>query len=238
MTELSYDVLISGFPARSSRGFLGWSTVTLIHTAAGPVLFDTGTQGDRVGLIAALAARGLAVDDIRLVILSHLHFDHVGNVECFPAAEVVLHQTELAYFHAQQGRDPALPIQQVETMLARSKLQLINGELDVVPDVRLLRTPGHTGGHCSLLFRSAGKSVVLAQDAIKHREEARSGNAAGAFDPALAARSIRRVLSMADIVVPGHDGALAIAGGKVVEASGGRVELTITTDGRTQRLEV
>jgi glyoxylase-like metal-dependent hydrolase (beta-lactamase superfamily II) len=232
-----YEVLIQGFPGRTPRGFLGWSTTALLHTAGGPVLFDTGASGDRPSLLAALGARGIAPDDIRTIVLSHLHFDHIANVECFPRAELIIHQDELSYFYEQQGRDQALPIYQIEGMLSRSKLQLINGELELLPGVKLLRTPGHTGGHCSLMFSHGGKTVILAQDAIKHRGEAQAGVAGGAFAPDLAMQSIRRILSLADIVIPGHDGALQIEGGAVTAAEPLCEEITITLDGRTVRLE-
>jgi glyoxylase-like metal-dependent hydrolase (beta-lactamase superfamily II) len=238
MAEVAYDILIPGFPARSSRGFLGWSTVTLLHAGGIPVLVDTGGQGDRLGLLAALAARGLAPGDIRLVILSHLHFDHIANIECFPGAELVVHQDELAYYQEQRHRDSALPVFQIEAMLARSRLQLINGELEVLPGVTLLRTPGHTGGHCSVMFNAEGRTVMLAQDAIKHRGEALAGEPDAAFDLGRARQSIRRIMALADVVVPGHDGPLALEAGRLVEADRVRVELTVGPAGRKHSLEV
>jgi glyoxylase-like metal-dependent hydrolase (beta-lactamase superfamily II) len=238
MAEVAYDILIPGFPARSSRGFLGWSTVTLLHAGGMPVLVDTGGQGDRVGLLAALAARGLAPGDIRLIVLSHLHFDHIANIECFPDAELVVHQDELAYYQEQRHRDPALPVFQIEAMLARSRLQLINGELEVLSGVTLLRTPGHTGGHCSVMFKAGGRTVMLAQDAIKHRGEALAGEPDSAFDMALARQSIRRIMTLADIVVPGHDGPLTLEAGRLAAAAQVRVELTVAPGSSTHILEV
>ncbi|HTJ56074.1 MAG TPA: MBL fold metallo-hydrolase [Devosiaceae bacterium] len=237
MRDIGYHVLIPGLPARSSRGFLGWSTVTLLETAEGPVLFDTGTAGERAALLSALAVHGLDPAQIRQIVLSHLHVDHVGNVECFPRAELIIHQDELTYFYEQQGRDAAMPTYLIEGMLARSKLQLIHGELEILRGVRLLQTPGHTGGHCSIAFSSGGRAVVLAQDAIKNRVEAATGDSIGAFDPEAARNSIRRIMSMAELVVPGHDGVLTVQDGQVVSVAGGRVELTRATDGQTLVME-
>lgn len=232
-----YDVLIQGFPGRTSRGFLGWSTISLLDTSSGPVLFDTGAAGDRPGLMQALAERGLAPADIRTIVLSHLHFDHVGNVECFPNAVLVLHQTELSYYYDRRAGDPALPLFLIEGMLARCKLQLIHGELELFPGIQLIRTPGHTAGHISLALDIAGETHVLCQDAIKNRAEATSGEATGAHDAGAARASIARILAMADFVVPGHDAALRIGQGTVTPSGNPRAAISSTLDGRVMELE-
>lgn len=232
-----YEVLIHGFPGRTPRGFLGWSTTVLLHTSGGPVLFDTGAAGDRPGLLAALAHRGIAPSDIGTIVLSHLHFDHIANAECFPNAELVLHQAELSYFYDERGRDPALPVFQIEGMLARSKLQLIHGELELFPGVQLLRTPGHTAGHIGLACRHDGATHVLAQDAIKHRIDARNGTTAAAHDHEAAAASIARIMAIADVIVPGHDMPLRIAGGTVTPTTPLRTEIVSTIDDRVFVLE-
>jgi N-acyl homoserine lactone hydrolase len=185
-----------------------------------------------------LRFRSITRDDIAAVVLSHLHFDHVGNVECFPRAEVMLHHDELSYFRENRDSDPALPVFQVEGMLANCRLTLLNGELSLFRDVELLRTPGHTGGHCSLVLRDGDLTVALAQDAIKNRREAASGRATHAFDPDLAARSIARLLGSADIIIPGHDTPLTITDGKVSAQGSPREEIGVTLDGRTISIEV
>ena len=232
-----YEVLIQGFPGKTPRGFLGWSTVLLLHTDRGPVLFDTGASGDRPVLLTALRNRGIEAGDIAAIVLSHLHFDHVANLECFPNADVVLHQAELSYYYDHQNSDPALPVFQIEGMLARCKLQLIHGELELFPGIGLLLTPGHTAGHCSLVMQQDGQTHILAQDAIKHRLEASSGTASGAFDGAAATASITRILAMADVVVPGHDTALRISGSDVSPIGAVRGEISSTVSERTFALE-
>jgi glyoxylase-like metal-dependent hydrolase (beta-lactamase superfamily II) len=238
ITPVSYDVLIPGFPGRTPRGFLGWSTTVLLRTPEGYALFDTGGSGDRPGLLQALAERGIERKDIRTVILSHLHFDHVANVECFPDAEIVLHETELDYFQEQRSTDLALPVFQIESLLRCRRLTFVAGELDVLPGVRMIHTPGHTAGHCSLALSVDGNCVVLAQDAVKHRGELETLTSAGAFDPQAASSSIRRIAAMADIIVPGHDATLIMRAGKVREVGSLRQEISVTLDGRRIVLEV
>ncbi|MDI6025654.1 MBL fold metallo-hydrolase [Corticibacterium sp. UT-5YL-CI-8] len=225
-----YEVLIQGFPGKPRRGFLGWSTTVLLHTAAGPVLFDTGASGDRPGLLCALQMRGIAPTDVGTIVLSHLHFDHIANIECFPNAELVLHQTELSYYYDHKALDMALPVFQIEGMLARCKLQLIHGELELFPGVQLLHTPGHTDGHIALALQRDGNTHVLAQDAVKHRVDARTGLASGAHDSVAAATSIARIMAMADIIVPGHDISLQINGVSVTPAGPLQTQIASTID--------
>lgn len=237
MTASSYDILLNGFPGRSSRGFLGWSTVVLLKTTEGYSLFDTGAHGDRPGLFNALAERGIARDDIRHIVLSHLHFDHVANAECFPNAEIILHETEYAYGDRYKAEDTALSLHQVEAVFRSPRLKLVSGEVDVLPDIRMIKTPGHTGGQVSLSMVVKGKRVVLAQDAIKHRLEVENGLSAGAFDARAASVSIRRIAALADIIVPGHDGPFRMEDGKVVGHTPSTAEIRLTTADRLTLLE-
>lgn len=234
----SYEILIPGFPARSARGFLGWSTIVLLKSAEGYALFDTGGSGDRPGLMTKLAEHGVDRKDIRTVILSHLHFDHVGNVECFPRAEILLHQAEFDYVREHMDDDPAIGRFQVEGLLRSPQLTLVSGEIDVLPDIRMISTPGHTGGHVSLVMTVDDKCIVLAQDAIKHRGEIETGMPVGAFDEDAGCASIRRIVDMADIIVPGHDGPLVMDKGRIVATSPVNTEIILTLDGRRIAMEV
>ncbi|RIY00251.1 MBL fold metallo-hydrolase [Aureimonas flava] len=233
-----FDPLLVGFPGRTSRGYLGWSSVILLSSEGRHALFDTGGPGDRPGLLAALAERNLTPAQIDRVILSHLHFDHVANVECFPDAEVVVHADEIAYFEREKHRDPAVPRYLVEGLLAHARLRVVEGEFEPLPGVTFFPTPGHTGGHASLRMVQDGVRVVLAQDALKHRGDAVSGRAPGSFNEAASARSIARILELADIVLPGHDAPLTIRDGRVVEAGALAETVTVNLDGRAIALEV
>ena len=78
--------------------------------------------------------------------MSHTHGDHVGNVDMFPKATLLIQKAELDFAFA-PGK-PA-PFQRERPMRA------LEGDLDVFGDgsVTILSTPGHTPGHQSLLLR-------------------------------------------------------------------------------------
>ncbi len=116
-----------------------------------------------------LAARGLALDDISFVVFTHLHWDHAGGAVApdslgrtltFPKARHFVHALEwedacsgnpLLY----KSYPPA-----ITQALQSADLQLVTeDEADVLPGVRLIRTSGHTRGHCSVLVHGPGLTL-------------------------------------------------------------------------------
>jgi N-acyl homoserine lactone hydrolase len=109
-------------------------------------------------MASQLAAIGVAASDVRFVAVSHTHADHVGNVDMFPAATVLIQGAEYDWAFAK----PEKPFS------AEHKVHRLDGDLDVFGDgaVRILATPGHTPGHQSLLVHLARTGwLVLSGDA-------------------------------------------------------------------------
>lgn len=234
---MRYDILLNGFPGRTERGFLGWSTAVLIVGEGGPILLDTGGGGDRKLLLHRLRERGIAPEDVRTVVLSHLHFDHIANAECFPCAEFLVHEDELNYVERHGTQDPAVPMFLIQGLMGCGRLKPQSGEPALQEGVSLIQTPGHTGGHCSLVLDTPGGVIVLAQDAIKHRGEYLAGRPTEAFSLDLAARSIERIIPIADIIVPGHDCAFRIDDGEIKPLTRVSEVLTMAPSNRTFLLE-
>lgn len=186
-----------------------------------------GAGGGHQPLIDGLAAEGLTPGDIQYVILTHLHFDHAQNLDLFPDACVVVQRDEL--FHA---IDPT-PTQRIyyfrETvaeLLARKRpkqLRLVDGDVQLLDGILLLKTPGHTPAmHLPIVTTAKGK-VALVSDLGDHYrywfpDDPRATTTpmrfmAGALLPSSIrseserdfTASMRRVLEHADIVVPAHD---------------------------------
>ena len=85
---MAVSLLLTGFPGSMDRGWLGWSTVVLLKQGKKNILFDTGNYNDRAQLIDRLQQHRLTPQDIDQVVLSHLHFDHVMNIDLFRNAEI------------------------------------------------------------------------------------------------------------------------------------------------------
>lgn len=200
-----YDILVHGNNLRLKDDFLGIANVTLVQTGEGPLLFDTGGYVSRLGLVKALAARGLTPDDIRLVFLSHLHFDHAHNVDLFRRAKILVSRSEWDYAAAPHEKDLFMPWG-IHAQLERHDLELIEGEGQLSNRVGWFPAPGHTPGCYALrLDTDTRGTVVLAGDAIKYAKEAIARRCDMAFDTVeRGTASIRRILEMAERIVPGH----------------------------------
>jgi glyoxylase-like metal-dependent hydrolase (beta-lactamase superfamily II) len=136
------------------HGMIAWPN-TLLLTGPERVVVDPGyaTQGDV--LEAALAARGIATGDIRTVLATHLHSDHVTALPQLGEVDLHVHEIELATPHARAQRG-ALDSARTRPMTGTA------GE--VLPGVRWILTPGHTDGHVAFLVETAQGRVAIAGD--------------------------------------------------------------------------
>lgn len=160
----------------------------LVDHPDGLVLFDTGmhvdlqTSTDRIGadtaeriipdfspgeeLTARLDQRGLRPGDIDRIVLSHLHFDHVGGNQEVPDARVVVQQAEWQAGHDQRLIDYG--VYNPDDYDHGHDVEEVEGEHDVFGDGRIvcLPTPGHTRGHQSLRVELDSGPVVLTGDCV------------------------------------------------------------------------
>lgn len=119
-------------------------------------------------LAAQLKELSLKPDDIRYVGISHLHFDHTGNIGLFPKSTFIIAAAELA--SARRKPTPfgvdAASIQP----LSRAKILASDMDHDVFGDgtVKMLKTPGHTHGHRSLLVKLPQAGAVLITGDLYH----------------------------------------------------------------------
>lgn len=204
MTKM--DVLVPGNNLSFAGGFFGFSAVVLLrHPELGPILFDTGHHSTRHLLLQGLDRVGLAPGDIEHVFLSHLHFDHINNVDIFPNAQFYIPRLEWDYAKAPDPRD-VFGSEPICDWLERRNLRMIGREGELAPGLFYRHAPGHTAGMTLLHFQDcAGHQVVVAGDACKTYRELVTGDAGEAFDPEeRSAETLRWIRETADIIVCGH----------------------------------
>jgi glyoxylase-like metal-dependent hydrolase (beta-lactamase superfamily II) len=192
---------LGGFPKAAlqigGQGNIDWAPVGfyVIKHPKGNVLFDTGnndrTIADPAGwwgplakgfglkmtpndaIDVQLARIGLKPDDIKYVILGHMHLDHAGNMSKFPKATFVIQNDEL---RAAWWPDPGYSIYYIPGDFAESKnynIIRLNGDLDLFGDrsVEVIRAPGHTPGSQFAVVRLPKTgTVVLTSDVVYLKE--------------------------------------------------------------------
>ncbi|MDR3673832.1 MAG: MBL fold metallo-hydrolase [Holophaga sp.] len=202
--NLPYDILLPGVPASSQRGALGWCNVVLFRIGGATILFDTGSYGDRQGLLQALAARGLKPGDVSFIFASHFHYDHILNVELFQCP-IFLSAAERSYVDSKQyleAGDPFVPHHLMA--FVASRVQTVSDGQELLPGVKVLLLPGHTPGTTGLLLENEG--VVLAGDSVKNAWDfVRNAPPPAFFSTQTAPANYARLRGLADTIVPGHD---------------------------------
>ena len=140
----------------------GRDPVARLGAAAGYFEVELGPADD-VG--ARVAALGIDPAAIRLLVNSHLHFDHTGGNACIPNARLVVQRREWEAGHDANGiRSNYYDPRDYDT---GHDVLVVDGEHDLFGDGRVICLPtyGHTPGHQSLRVRLDSGDVVLAADA-------------------------------------------------------------------------
>lgn len=200
----SYKVLVEGNNLRLEGGFLGLSSIVLIESSGKRILVDTGHHVTRLMLLKALEDQGLVPDDIDIVFLTHLHFDHANNVDLFKRARILVSNKEWEYAANPHPDDHFVP-SFIRPMLLEMNLELFNEPPEIAPGVTVLETPGHTPGHCSVLVTTENGITAIAGDAIKYPKETLTQCCDLAFDTVeKGTESITKLMDVADHIIPGH----------------------------------
>jgi len=154
---------------------------------------------------AQLALLGLAQGAVTDLVVTHGDIDHVGGIDRFPDATLVVSRAE---FEAGPPRyfGDTRPLAWPEN----ARTLLVDGDAEVAPGAVLLSTPGHSPGHMSLLVHlHESGPILLAVDAISRERELETGVNGGAHDSEAARESARRLLEIAaregSLLVYGHD---------------------------------
>ena len=147
------------------------------YWAAGNCDFLKPSQKRSDVIDAQLKTLGYDATKVKVVVSSHSHLDHIGNIEMFPNAIHVLQKKELyqAWFPEKfQGRTSPGSFVMADIDNAREFNYLeLEGDYDLFGDgsVMVLSTPGHTLGHQSLKVKlGSGKTIIMSQDAIWMQE--------------------------------------------------------------------
>ena len=155
------DVLTYGFALNTDQGAFGYSTNSLLRVGGHNILIDTGPSSRRPFLYRALESKDLTTDDIDIVILTHMHWDHCQNTDLFRNARVLVNPTEIDYARNPNQWDLAVAAGMAD-MMRNMKVDVVSEGDTIVDGVTILETPGHTKGHMSVLAEVDGEKVLIA----------------------------------------------------------------------------
>jgi N-acyl homoserine lactone hydrolase len=160
---------------------------------------------------ARLRQLRLEPGDIDIVVMSHLHFDHAGNLKMFAnsGARLVCHDKEHEFAH---GFDGPFKGAHVKTDYEGIKFETVSGDTEILPGVTLLETPGHTPGCMSLQVDLADTgTMIFTSDAVymKASYGPPTVGAAIVWDSQAWLRSVEKLRNIAErtnaTLVFGHD---------------------------------
>ncbi len=213
MTNL--DVLTYGFSFNSPQGGFGWSSISLLQLEGQNIVVDTGPASRRGLLWKALESRNLSPQEIDLVILTHMHWDHCQNTDMFKNARILVHPKEMDYAHNPNPADHNAA-KYIAEMMDKMKVEPIS-DGDVIADgISIIDTPGHTLGHISILAEVEGEKILVAGDAMPDGGTVKRKLPYNVFwDVNEATESVEKMLDSSDVFYPGHDRPFRLEDGKV-----------------------
>jgi glyoxylase-like metal-dependent hydrolase (beta-lactamase superfamily II) len=123
------------------------------------------------GLIPAIQAAGVALEEVTKIVVTHMHFDHIGGIMgglyMFPNAKLVVQKGELADAHAQCDLCKASYIEaDWRSWVADNALEVVDGNVAIAPGIEVVKTGGHTRSHQIVKFRSNGATGVFWGDLV------------------------------------------------------------------------
>lgn len=166
--------------------------------------------------IESLKSIGVEPDAITDVIITHLHYDHVGNFHKLPNARFHLQERELAFATGRHMRYPyfrhGFEVEEVVGMVRlnfKRRLELYDGDVDLAPGLTLHLAPGHTAGLQVVRVHTQRGNVVLASDSSHYYENLESNRPFSAVldvgDAIDSFRKVERLAASSRHIVPGHD---------------------------------
>lgn len=160
----------------------------------------------------ALRRIGVEPEDVEVVILTHLHWDHCGNNRLFPRARFYVQRRELQYA---MGPDPFMrkaylsPLLGLDPPFLGFRYEELEGDTKLFDGLEVVLLPGHSPGFQGVLVDTSVGRVLIAGDAIFTYENYEKGIPPGFhWDLAESWRSMQRVRYICDLFIPGHDMAI------------------------------
>lgn len=167
----------------------------------------------------ALGQMGLNLEEITMVVHTHLMYDHCANSKLLPKARFVVQKKELAFA---LDPHPMFAGAYQRYLFEGLPFEVVDGDHELMPGIKLLFTPGHSpGGQSVAVSTSAGVAIITGfcctqENFVPQKNQAWVTNRVPEVIPPgihtdmlQAYESTMRVKSLADIIIPFHDPVMA-----------------------------
>lgn len=142
-------------------------TPTVINTGSEVVLFDAGPSA--AGTLPALEAAGIGADDVDIVVLTHMHGDHIGGLttedgsETYANARYITAEAEFDFWAGAENENFEAKVRPLA-----EKMTFIGEGGSVASGITGLSAAGHTPGHMVYMIESGGEQLLLMADLANH----------------------------------------------------------------------
>lgn len=179
-------IIRPGYLIRAENGMIldASSTTVLIETDKNKILVDSSKTGDREMVVKNLLKNKITPKDITILIFTHMHADHIGNANIFQNAQIYVHSID---------------------KLFNSAIHIKDFPYKIEKDIEIIDTPGHTWDSISVIFKKdrvyaiTGDCIPLKNNLINWIPPIVN------VDPKKAIQSMKKIIRIADIIIPGHD---------------------------------
>ena len=217
------DLFVGGDPhdGRIDMDYYVWVAIGADRTC----VIDTGfgaevaeRRGRRLlrSPLEGLAALGVDANKVQDVVITHLHFDHAGNMGLFPNARLHLQDREMDFVTGRQMTHAfmraAYEVEDVVYMVRAVHAERVvfhDGDAVIAPGIEVHRIGGHTRGLQAVRIATERGNVVLASDTSHYFENFEQGRIFSIVDSAAAVlegyRRLRELAARPELIVPGHD---------------------------------
>lgn len=242
----AFDVIAVRYgtlPSRKRHLYLGWDTYGepdaaqaldyffyVLSNARQTILLDTGFEPEsarRRRRLCSVAPReavvqlGIDPTEVTHIVVSHCHWDHIGNLDAYPQAELLVPGRELEFWTSKTAQHiqfsshvDASHVDRLVALDREGKVTRFGGRLEIFAGLTAFDVGGHSPGQQIFLVETAEKPLILTSDAVHLYEELELNrpfrvvaNLVEMYEAYELIRALQR--DCGAIVVPGHDPSVA-----------------------------
>jgi glyoxylase-like metal-dependent hydrolase (beta-lactamase superfamily II) len=198
----------------------GGGETIIVDCGCAPELARERNLAGYVNPVEILKRIDIIAGEVKYLVATHIHFDHISGIELFPRATIFVQEKEFNFWVKDPMAERA-PFRHVTDPVAncylaslegKERLRLVNGDKEVLPGIELMLCPGHTIGLQTVAVNTGKGIAIIGSDAAHLFSSFRTDIPSAIITDMIAWMKtydkIRAKASSIDLIFPGHDVAL------------------------------